>query len=162
LVEFGGEVESAAGEVERVCGGLTATESAREVVVERDVCELVRRREAASRGRVEAMEMDGGGVLAPMRAASWLREGRRPLEEGGRSAFESSGPGCEAVDGFVLMAGGFVSWWRQLARGGGVENRNMSVIVILLFCPKRVMPTISPSKDRFINSAYHTLEGVTR
>jgi len=109
LVEFGGEVERAAGEVDRVMGALTATESAMDVAVERDVCELVRRREAARRGRVEAI--DGGGVLAPMRAASWLSEGRRPLEEGGRSDFESSGPGCEAVDGFVLMAG--------IVRGGG-------------------------------------------
>ena len=102
LVEFGGEVERAPGEVERVMGALTATESAMDVVVDRDVCEPVRRREAARRGRTEAL--DEGGVLAPMRAASWLSEGRRPPEEG-RSDFESSGPGCEAVDEFVLMAG---------------------------------------------------------
>ena len=37
LVEFGGEVESAPGEVERVKGALTATESVREVVVEMEV-----------------------------------------------------------------------------------------------------------------------------
>ena len=37
LVEFGGEVESAPGEVERVKGALTATESVREVVVETEV-----------------------------------------------------------------------------------------------------------------------------
>ena len=112
LVEFGGEVERAPGEVERVTGAFTATESAMDVAVERDVCEPVRRREAARRGRAEAL--DGGGVLAPMRAASWLSEGRRPLEEGGRSSrstFESSGPGCEAVDEFALMV--------EVVRSGG-------------------------------------------
>jgi hypothetical protein len=51
LVELGGEVESAAGDVERVTGALTATESARDVAVEREVWEPVRRREAARRGR---------------------------------------------------------------------------------------------------------------
>lgn len=35
-----------------------------------------------------------------MRAASWLREGRRAAEED----FEWSGPGCEAADGFALIA----------------------------------------------------------
>jgi hypothetical protein len=103
LVEFGGEVERAAGEVDRVTGALTATESAMDVVVESDVDEPVRRREAARRGRV-VEAWDGGGVLAPMRAASWLSEGRRPPEEGGRSTFGSSGTGCAAVDEFALMA----------------------------------------------------------
>jgi predicted amidohydrolase YtcJ len=41
LVELGREVERAAGEVEHVRGTLTATESATNVVVERDVCEPV-------------------------------------------------------------------------------------------------------------------------
>jgi hypothetical protein len=70
LVELGGEVERAAGEVERVRGTLTATESATDVAVERDVCEPVRRREAAKRGRLTMDGLAGGGVLAPMRAAS--------------------------------------------------------------------------------------------
>jgi len=40
-----------------------------------------------------------------MRAASWLREGRRPPEED-RSGFGRSEPGCVvAADGFALMAG---------------------------------------------------------
>lgn len=41
-----------------------------------------------------------------MRAASWLREGRRPAEEG-LSAFERSGRsglGCGAADEFAFMA----------------------------------------------------------
>src|SRR5579863_40372 len=86
-------------------GGLTATESAMDVAVERDVWEPVRRKEAARRGRFEGFV--GGGVAAPIRAASWLSEGRRPADEG-RSGFEWSGPGCEAVDEFALMAGLFV------------------------------------------------------
>ena len=47
LVEFGGEVESALWEVERVMGALTATELARDVVIETEVWEYVCRREAA-------------------------------------------------------------------------------------------------------------------
>jgi hypothetical protein len=35
-----------------------------------------------------------------MRAASWLREARRAPEED----FEGSGPDCEALDGFALIA----------------------------------------------------------
>ena len=53
LVEFGGEVESAPGEVEYVMGALTATESAREVAIETEVLEHVSRREAARLGRLE-------------------------------------------------------------------------------------------------------------
>ena len=53
LVEFGGEVESAPGEVGRVVGALTATESAREVAVETGVWEPVSRREAARQGQLE-------------------------------------------------------------------------------------------------------------
>jgi len=46
----------------------TATKSAMDDMVERNVLETVRRRDAARRGRVE--ELDGGGMLAPMQAAS--------------------------------------------------------------------------------------------
>jgi hypothetical protein len=63
-------VERAAGEVERVSGTLTATESATDVAVERDVCESVRRREAAKRGRLTTDGLASSGVLAPIRAAS--------------------------------------------------------------------------------------------
>ena len=45
-------MERAPGEVERVIGALTATESASDVAVETDVWEPVRRREAAKRGRL--------------------------------------------------------------------------------------------------------------
>ena len=104
FVELGGEVDSAAGEVERVAGALTATESAKDVVVEREVWEPVRRKEAARRGRFANALAVGG--LALMRAASWLREGRRPAEEP-LSAFERSGRsglGSEAADEFAFMA----------------------------------------------------------
>jgi hypothetical protein len=49
---IGQEVERAAGEVERISGTLTATESVADVAVERDVWEPVRRREEAKCGRL--------------------------------------------------------------------------------------------------------------
>jgi hypothetical protein len=57
LVELGGDVDSAAGDVERVTGALTAVESAKDVVVEREVWEPVRRKEAARRGRFAANKL---------------------------------------------------------------------------------------------------------
>lgn len=66
----GGDVERAAGDVDRVLGGFTATESATEAAAEdaSEVDDPVRRREAASLGRME----DVGAVfgLRLMRAAS--------------------------------------------------------------------------------------------
>ncbi len=111
LVEFGGEVESAPGEVERVTGALTATESASDVVVETDVWEPVRRREAARRGRLADEWVEG--VFAPIRAASWLRDGRRLAEEG-RSILGTSEADCEAADVFVLIAGSGGRLWRRV------------------------------------------------
>lgn len=73
-----------------------------DVAVEREVWEPVRRREAARRGRATD-GLIGGGGLALMRAASWLREGRRPAG----AAFEGSGRSgldCEAADEFAFMA----------------------------------------------------------
>jgi hypothetical protein len=61
-------------------------------------------------------ELVMGGVLAPMRAASWFRDGRRPAEEG-RSGLATSGPDCETADEFVLMAGSSV------VNGGGSYTR---------------------------------------
>ena len=44
-----------------------------------------------------------------MRAASWLRDGRRFPEEG----LEASEAGCEVADVLVLIAGsGSRLWWR--------------------------------------------------
>ena len=79
-VEFGGKVERAAGEVECVMEVLTVTESAMEDVVERDVWEPVWRTDGVRSGWVE--ELDGGEMLAPMRAASWLSEGRHGQRSG--------------------------------------------------------------------------------
>ena len=130
LVELGGEVDSAAGDVERVTGALTAVESAKDVVVEREVWEPVRRREAARRGRFAANELavwDGG--LALMRAASWLREGRRPAEEG-LSAFEISGRSgldCEAADEFAFMA-------RSIVMAAAHKGQPLQVTGYLLNC----------------------------
>lgn len=59
------------GDVERVIGALTVVESAAEVVVEREVVEPVRRRDAANRGRLLGVDVDDpAGAFAPMRAAS--------------------------------------------------------------------------------------------
>ena len=71
-------------------------DAAAEEVVE--FVELVRRREAARRGRLPAPA--GLGALRFMRAASWLREGMRVPEEG-RSGFEDA-----SWDVVVVVAGG--------------------------------------------------------
>jgi hypothetical protein len=70
VVLWGGDVESAAGDVDLVLGALTAMESATEVAFEdSDACEPVRRSEAARRGR-EADEEDVVLGFRLMRAAS--------------------------------------------------------------------------------------------
>ena len=75
LVEYGGEVEREAGEVEAVTGVFTVTESAMGVVIKRDICGPMWRREAAMHRGVE--DLDRVGVLAPIRVASWLSEGKQ-------------------------------------------------------------------------------------
>jgi hypothetical protein len=81
LVEFGVEVDAAqgcglqtAGKVEHVIGVLNVTELASDVAVEGDICKPMQSGEAARRGWVEGLF--GGGVLALMRVASRLGEGR--------------------------------------------------------------------------------------
>ena len=49
LVELGGEVDSAVGDVDHVTAALTVTESAKDVVVEREVWEPVQRRRPVTR-----------------------------------------------------------------------------------------------------------------
>ena len=63
-----------------------------------EVCELVRSRAAARRGRLAAVA--GVGASSLMRAASWLREGMRVPEEG-RSGFVDA-----SWDVVVVVAGG--------------------------------------------------------
>src|SRR6266851_8897537 len=60
-------------------GALTMTKSASDIIVERGICELMWRSEAARHGWVEGLL--GGGVLAPMRAVSQLSERRWSWEE---------------------------------------------------------------------------------
>ena len=67
-----------------------------------EVCELVRSRAAARRGRLAAVA--GVGASSLMRAASWLREGMR-VPAAGRSDF------ADASCVVVVVAG-----------GGGVED----------------------------------------
>ena len=95
----GGDADRAPGDTERDPGGLTVTESVVDAAVEEsDVCEDVRRRAAARRGRAAA---DAGlePALRFIRAASWLSEGMRVPE--GRSGFGASifvVVGSEGVD----------------------------------------------------------------
>jgi hypothetical protein len=49
LVELGGEVDSAVGDVDHVTAALTVTEFAKDVVVEREVWEPVQRRRPVTR-----------------------------------------------------------------------------------------------------------------
>lgn len=104
VVDCGGDAETAPGEAERVVGGLTAIESAVEALVEREVFEPVRRAKAARRGRgadvvaVEDVVLDVlFGALMLIRAASWLREGRRP-PVGAFWASTGDAPGGERVE----------------------------------------------------------------
>lgn len=101
VVDLGGVaavVAVSAGDVERVEGALTAMESLVEIV-DRDVCEPVRRTEAARRGR--ACELVAGAVvlaeLRLIRAASWLSEGGRRVATG-RSGFGACMEACRDCD----------------------------------------------------------------
>ena len=87
-----------AGDVERVDGALTAMESLVQVV-DKDVCEPVRRIEAARRGRAGELVANEVGLaeLRLIRAASWFSEGgRRALI--GRSGFGACMEACKDCD----------------------------------------------------------------
>ena len=75
-------MERALGDSEREVGALTRIESAVDGAAEEGVelWELVRRREAARRGRFPAVA--GVGAFRLIRAASWLRDGMRVPAEG--------------------------------------------------------------------------------
>ena len=88
-VLWGGDVESAAGDVDLVLGALTAVESAADVAFEAsDACDPVRSSEAARRGR-EADDEDVELGLRLMRAASWFNDGIR-APGAGRSGLGAS------------------------------------------------------------------------
>lgn len=71
------ELAVSAGDTERVDGPLTTTESL-VAVVDRDVCEPVRKSEAARRGRAGEDE-ELFGLVRLIRAASWFSDGGRRL-----------------------------------------------------------------------------------
>lgn len=82
-MDFGGVaavVAVNAGDTERVEGALTAVESFVDVV-DSEVCDPVRRSEAARRGRAG----DDDGVFVPLlrliRAASWFKDGGRMVDD---------------------------------------------------------------------------------
>lgn len=90
-------VAVSAGDVERVDGALTTMESLVQVV-DRDVCEPVRRIEAARRGRAGELVADVVelAALRLIRAASWLSEGGR--RAAGRSGFGACMEACKDCD----------------------------------------------------------------
>ena len=92
-VLLGGDVESAAGDVDLVLGTFTAVESAADVAFDaKDTCEPVRKRAAARRGR-EAEDEELLFALRLMRAASWFSDGMRaPVV--GRSGLGTSTTGA--------------------------------------------------------------------
>lgn len=95
-VLWGGDVESAAGDVDRVLGAFTAVESAADVAVEdSDAPEPVRRSAAARRGR-EAEEADVAFALRLIRAANWFNDGMR-APGAGRSGLGTA-MGASVVD----------------------------------------------------------------
>ena len=98
----GGDTDSCAGDAERELGGFTATESAVDAAVDEEfeAAELVRRREAARRGRLPAVA--GVGAFRLMRAASWFREGMRVPAEGRLSSDLAGASWVVAAGGGVV------------------------------------------------------------
>lgn len=104
-MDFGGVaavVVVSAGDTERVEGALTAIESFVDVV-HSEVCDPVRRSEAARRGRAG----DDDSVFVPLplrliRAASWFKDGGRTADDG-RSGFGACMDACSEFDGGLDM-----------------------------------------------------------
>lgn len=97
-VLWGGDAESAAGDVDLVLGAFTTIESAADVALDAsETCEPVRRRAAARRGR-EAEDADVLFVLRLMRAASWFNDGMRAPAAGRSGLGTSMGASAEDVD----------------------------------------------------------------
>lgn len=95
----GGEADNAVGEVDLVLGALTTMESEADAPVadeDSEVCDPVRRREAARRGRTADEELVGAAFRL-IRAASWFREGIRTPAEG-RSGFGALTVGTASVE----------------------------------------------------------------
>lgn len=106
VVDFGGvvtvEAVSAGGDTERVEGALTAIESFVDAVVDSEVCDPVRRSEAARRGRAAR---DGDAVAPPLRlirAASWFNDGGRTADDD-RSGFGACMDACNDDGGLDIV-----------------------------------------------------------
>lgn len=102
----GGEVDKAVGDVDLVLGALTAIESELDTPVaddDKEVCDPVRRRDAARRGRTtEGLLV--GAAFKLIRAASWFREGIRTPDEG-RSGFGALTVGMASVELDIVVDG---------------------------------------------------------
>jgi hypothetical protein len=108
VVDFGGVVAVvavSAGDTERVEGALTAIESFVDAVVDSEVCDPVRRSEAARRGRAAR---DCAVVEAPLlrliRAASWFNDGGRTADDD-RSGFGACMDACNDDGGLGIVVG---------------------------------------------------------
>jgi len=123
VVDFGGVaavIAVSAGDTERVEGALTAVESFVEVV-DSEVCDPVRRSEAARRGRAG----DDDGVFAPpprlIRAASWFKDGGRTADDG-RSGFGACIDACNEFGGLDMV----VRLKSAIAPNQSTDNNNIN------------------------------------
>ena len=114
VIEAGGDEapETVEGDADRVEGALTAMESVVEATVDNEVVDPVRKREAASLGRA-AVLFKLADVPAPFAlafililAASWFRDGIRPLVAALCSCGASSGEAdLTGADGAIVEVG---------------------------------------------------------
>lgn len=89
VVDFGGVAAVVAvsdGDAQRVEATLTAIESFVDAVVDSEVCDPVRRSDAARRGRA-GDDVEVVLLLRLIRAASWFSDGGRPAGDDDRSGF---------------------------------------------------------------------------
>ena len=132
---WGGETERVLGDSERDVGALTAMESVVEGAVDEGVelWELVRRSEAARRGRLPAVA--GVGAFRLMRAASWLREGMRGPADG-RSDLAGASWGAVVVvgggDADIVGVGGQAHrrWLRALSLATAADCITVRIPVV--------------------------------
>jgi len=93
------------GDTERVEGALTTIESFVDVVVDREVCDPVRRSEAARRGRTEDDDVGVVPLLILIRATSWFNDGGRTADDA-RSGFGACMDACSEFGGLDMPVDG--------------------------------------------------------
>jgi hypothetical protein len=142
VVDFGGVaavVAVSAGEPERVEGALTAVESFVDVV-DSEVCDPVRRSEAARRGR--AGDDDCVPVLPLLRlirAASWFKDGGRTADDG-RSGFGACIDACNEFGGLDMV----VRLKSAIAPNQSTDNNTSTPLLIDIVSGTRCLSTLPP------------------